>query len=69
MANIDKLKTALADKFGKKEEDIKDNTPIKDIVSNNSALDDLLKTEFNAELSRDVVENLSDVQDLSKHLP
>lgn len=69
MNDIDKLKTALADKFGKNREDIKDNTPIKDIASNNSALDELLKTEFNAELSIRELEDASDVLALSKLLP
>ncbi|QVM89564.1 hypothetical protein JYG34_16195 [Pseudomonas entomophila] len=63
MSKKDDLINLLADKYGKKKENIKGTTPINDII-NDKELPSHVETLFRKKLSSRDVENLTDIDSL-----
>lgn len=67
MAKIDDLKVLLADKYGKKSDDIEGTTLVTDIV-NDKKLASHVKETFGKELSSSDLESITDITSLAELL-
>lgn len=67
MAKKDELKDLLADKYGKKRDDIEDTTLVSEVV-NDKNLAAHVKEKFGKDLSNSDLENLTDIDSLAELL-
>lgn len=68
MAKVDDLKTLLANKYGKKTEDLSGNTPLSNVVGADKKLALYLKDEFDVELSASELEKADTIDALANLL-
>jgi acyl carrier protein len=68
MATKTEIKALLASKYGIKEDDILDDTPLSDIMGSDNKLGSYIKDQFDVELSTGELEGASNVDDLAKLL-
>ena len=66
MATKTEIKALLASKYGIKETDILDDTPLSHIMGSDNKLGSYIKEQFDVELSTRELEGASDVNDLAK---
>ena len=68
MATKTEIKALLASKYGIKEDDILDDTPLSDIMGSDNKLGSYIKDQFDVELSTGELEGASNVDDMAKLL-